>query len=97
MGIRNLGSLEVFVALADTQSFTEAAKRLGMTTSAAAQGLGRRVSGFVDQPKKPPGNAYGSGAEFARRCESTAAGCSRVGNGGYGIFANPPAFAAGAG
>lgn len=27
MGIRNLGSLEVFVALADTQSFTEAAKR----------------------------------------------------------------------
>ena len=39
MGIRNLGSLEVFVALADTQSFTEAAKRLGMTTSAASQAL----------------------------------------------------------
>lgn len=39
MGIRNLGSLEVFVALADTQSFTEAAKRMGMTTSAASQAL----------------------------------------------------------
>lgn len=39
MGIWNLGSLEVFVALADTQSFTEAAKRLGMTTSAASQAL----------------------------------------------------------
>lgn len=39
MGIRNLGFLEVFVALADTQSFTEAAKRLGMTTSAASQAL----------------------------------------------------------
>lgn len=65
MGIRNLGSLEVFVALADTQSFTEAAKRLGnddIGRFSGAQGLGRRVSGFVDQPKKPPGNAYGSGA-----------------------------------
>lgn len=39
MSIRNLGSLEVFVALADTQSFTEAAKRMGMTTSAASQAL----------------------------------------------------------
>ena len=28
-----------FVALADTQSFTEAAKRMGMTTSAASQAL----------------------------------------------------------
>ena len=62
MGIRNLGSLEVFVALADTQSFTEAAKRLGMTTSAASQALKALEEECVDQPKKPPGNAYGSGA-----------------------------------
>ena len=100
MSIRNPRIFRSFVALADTQSFTEAAKRMGMTTSAASQALKaleEELAVALISRKSRPVMLTGAGRNLLDGARALLPGCSRVGNGGYGIFANPPAFAAWAG